>query len=169
MIDPIRIWTSATYQQVYRCGGWAAVRVCQGQVTGVAGGERNTTAYRMALSGLVAALRDLPSVTERTPASPIAIQTTSPELAEFAGVLAVLGQATQAPAPSEDLDLWAQIFTAAKGHRLSLVRTPHKPGAPTAFAAAWADLALDKAKATGRFTAAIPKANLAKISGLDLR
>jgi hypothetical protein len=41
-------------------------------------------------------------------------------------------------------------------------RAEPAPGTPTAFAAAWADLARDRAKDKGAFTAAIPKPNLAK-------
>jgi hypothetical protein len=163
MTNRIRLWICAAYQPVYRCGGWAAVRAGQGPVFGVAGGERHTTASRTALCGLAAGLRDLP------PAGTIDIQTTSPELAGFASFIASLGAQTQAAGPDEDLDLWAQIGAAAKGRRLSLARAPLDPGAPIAFAAAWADLARDKAKAAGAFTAAIPKPNLAKIPGLESR
>ena len=169
MTNPIRLWTCAAYHPVYRCGGWASVRVGQGPVFGVAGGERNTTASRTALAALAAGLRDLPAVGGQAPASAIDIQTTSPELARFAGFLAGLGEPNQAAGPDEDLDLWAQIATAAKGRRLSLALAALDTGAPIAFAAAWADLARDKAKAAGAFTAAIPKPNLAKIPGLDLK
>jgi hypothetical protein len=163
MTNPIRLWICAAYQPVYRCGGWAAVRAGQGPVFGAAGGERHTTASRTALCGLAAGLHDLP------PGGAVSIQTTSPELAAFAGFLANLGTPALAAGPDEDLDLWAQIATAAKCRRLSLTLTPHDPGAPIAFAAAWADLARDKAKASGAFTAAIPKPNLAKIAGLESR
>ena len=163
MTNLIRLWICAAYQPVYRCGGWAAVRAGQGPVFGVAGGERHTTASRTALCGLAAGLRDLP------PAAAIEIQTTSPELAGLADFIASLGAPTQAAGPDEDLDLWAQIAAAARGRRLSLARTPLDPAAPIGFAAAWAELARDKAKAAGAFTAAIPKPNLAKIPGLDLR
>ncbi len=169
MSSPIRIWTCAAYSPVYRCGGWAAVRAGQGLATGAAGGERSTTARRMALSGLAAALRDLAPSRDPTSSGLISIETTSPELGEFARFLAGLGEPTQAAGPDEDLDLWAQISVAAKGRRLSLVRTPLEAGTPIAFASAWADLAQDKAKATGAFATAIPKANLAKIPGLDMR
>ena len=169
MSNAIRIWTCAAYSPVYRCGGWAAVRDSQGLVTGAAGGERNTTVRRTALSGLAAALRDLPPVDDPTSTGPISVRTTSPELAEFAGFLASLGEPTQPVGPDEDLDLWAQISTAAKGRRLSLTSTPPEAGAPIAFTSAWADLALDKAKSTGAFATAIPKVNLAKIPGLDRR
>ena len=39
---------------------------------------------------------------------------------------------------------------------------------PTGFAAAWAELARDKANAQGAFVSAIPKPNLAKVAGLPL-
>ena len=113
----------------------------------------------MALTGLVSALRGLP--TDHDPES-IRIQTTSPDLALLTAVLAGRAQ------PDEDLDLWAQIATASKTYRFDLVRVPLDPDTPTAFATAWANLAMDKAKAAGPFTAAIPKANLAKAPGLGV-
>jgi hypothetical protein len=158
MNDPIKIWLCAAFSPVYRCGGWASVRVHQGGRSGLAGGERNTTAERIALAGLVAALRELP------PGAVVEIQTTSPDLATFSGVIAGLGAPAQPP--TEDLDLWAQIIAAAAGRRLILVHAPAAPGTPLTFAAAWAELSRDKAKATGAFSAAIPKPNLAKVPGL---
>ncbi|HEY2660033.1 MAG TPA: ribonuclease H [Caulobacteraceae bacterium] len=163
MTSQVQIWTCAAHHSVFRCGGWASVRLSAGLVTGVAGGERNTTARRMALAGLVAALRDLPSADSSSSAGLVRVHTTSPELAAFAGFLA---DSAAGASPDEDLDLWAQIVTAAKGRRLDLVRAPVHPGSPMAFAAAWADLGMDKAKARGPFTAAIPKPNLAQVRGL---
>jgi len=157
---PIRIWICAAYHAVYRCGGWAVVWVSQGQASGTAGGERHTTARRTALAGLAAAMRDLPA------GQPIFIQTTSVELAAFAAFLANLGGLGEAAGPDEDLDLWAQIATGARGRSLELVHTLLEPDGSGAFVRAWADLARDKAKASGPFTAAIPKPNLAKFPGL---
>ncbi len=165
MTRPIRTWICAAYHAVYRCGGWAAVRVSQGQASGAAGGERHTTARRTALAGLAAAMRDLPAAGEAASSQPVFIQTTSVELAGFATFLAGLGGTAQAAAPDEDLDLWAQIVTGARGRPLELVHTALEPGGPSAFVSAWADLARDKAKASGPFTAAIPKPNLAKFPG----
>jgi len=161
MSGPTKIWTCAAFSPVYRCGGWASVRFSQGQTSGVAGGQRNTTASRIALAGLVAGLCDLP------PGEVVDIRTTSGELAEFANIFARLETQTQAPAPTEDLDLWAQILSASAGRRLTLVRVSLETTTPTAFANAWAELARDKAKATGGFSSAIPKPNLAKIPGLS--
>jgi ribonuclease HI len=158
MTIPIRLWTSASHHTAFRCGGWACAWVAGGQAAGLAGGERNTTPARMALTGLVSGLAALPAGAD------VAVHITSAELAAFAGFLAALP--AQAGAPEEDLDLWARILTAAKGRRLSVTRAAVSPAAPTSFTAAWADLAMDKAKATGAFTSAIPRPNLAKAPGL---
>lgn len=160
MTDPIRIWTSTAHHPAFRCGGWAWVRSGAGPLAGAAGGERYTTPRRMALAGLAAALRDMP----KTP-GPIAIQTTSPELVALAGVLT--GKAPRPDDdPEEDLDLLAQIAAATAGKAVTIVHEPRERRAPTAFTGAWADLAMDKAKATGPFSSAIPKTNLAKVQGL---
>jgi ribonuclease HI len=159
MTEPIRIWTCAAHHPAFRCGGWAFVRAGQGPVCGAAGGERNTTARRMALAGLATALRDLPPGA----GGGIDVATTSAELAALAGVLA--GGA--APDAAEgDLDLLARIQAAAAGRRIAVSRVALDRTNPTAFAAAWAELAMDKAKATGAFSAAIPKPNLAKVPGI---
>jgi hypothetical protein len=157
MTAPAEIWIGAAHHPAFRCGGWAWVRRDRGEVAGAAGGERDTTARRMALAGLVSALRGLP---EGHDLGSIRIQTTGPDLAILPKVLA--GSAR----PEEDLDLWAQIAVAAKSYRLELVGLAFDPATPTAFAAAWANLAMDKARATGPFTAVIPKSNLAKAPGL---
>jgi hypothetical protein len=160
MSAPIQIWTCAAFHPTFLCGGWASVRIGPGQTAGVAGGERNTTARRTALAGLAAGLRDLPPAKDA-----ILIHTTSPDLAGLAEVLGNLGKPTQITPAEGDADLWAQILAASAGRRLTLVRTLLEPRTPTAFTTAWAELARDKAKATGSFTAAIPKSNLAKMAG----
>jgi ribonuclease HI len=154
----VQIWLGAAHHPSFRCGGWAYVRTEGSLVTGAAGGQRNTTPQRVALAGLVSALRGLPPSTDQV----IHIQTTSPEAVPLAEVLAGRAQ------PEGDLDLWAQLATASKGYRLEIARVAVKPDTATAFTDAWANLAMDKAKATGPFTAAIPKANLAKAPGLGV-
>ena len=176
MTHPVQIWHCAAYFPVYRCGGWAFVRQIQseaqsqtqGQIFGVAGGDRHTTARRVALLGLVAALKDLSALKAANGAISIIVQTNSLELYAYADVLAAGLETTQSAigAPVDDLDLWAQIAIAAKGRRLKLVRETVEPHTPLAFASAWAELGRDKAKAAGAFTAPIPKINLAKIKGL---
>jgi hypothetical protein len=157
---PPQIWTSSAFHPAFRCGGWASVRGGGGQVAGAAGGERHTTARRMALASLAAGLGDLP------PSREIDIRTSDPELAHFANVLERLGRKVQTAPPEDDLDLWARIIAASAGRRLNLVFTPHEPGGPNEFTNAWAELARDKAKASGAFTAAIPRVNLVKVVGL---
>jgi NAD(P)-dependent dehydrogenase (short-subunit alcohol dehydrogenase family) len=130
------------------------VRAIEGQGGGFAGGERNTSFSRMALTGLVAALRHLPAHRD------VQVHAAGPALADLPEVLA--GHA----APEENLDLWAQILTAVNGRRLTLDPSPARPETPLAFAAAWAEMCMDKAKTAGAFSAAIPKGNLAKVAGL---
>jgi hypothetical protein len=157
---PIRIWTRAAHHPAFKCGGWAYVRVDGAERSGQAGGERNTRAERMALAGLAAALKDLPKS-----AAPIRVDLGSGELVRLAR--RIVGGPALGPdeAPTEDLDLWAQLATALKDRTASFeLGDASFKGGPAPFAQAWADLASDKAKAGGAFTAAIPKPNLAKIN-----
>lgn len=147
MTDPIRIWVGAAHHPAFRCGGWAAVRLAAGQVAGAAGGERRTTVERMGLAGLAWALAGLPA------GAAVEVATTSADLA----ALIRAGEP-----PEADADLWKAITLALRGRSASIAHAPAKPGEPLAFALAWAELSRDKAKATGPFTAAIPKGNLAK-------
>ena len=150
----VSLWTASVHHPGFRCGGWASVRVIGVLASGFAGGARATSASRMALSGLVAGLRDLP------PATAVTIHTAATELSSLREVLAGRLQ------PDEDLDLWAQIAAATSGRTVSVVHASAAKD-PLAFAAAWAELAMDKAKMSGPFSAAIPRGNLAKASGLE--
>lgn len=155
--EPIRIWARAAHHKAFKCGGWAYVR-SDAELTGQAGGERNTRPERMALAGLAAALKDLP-------AGSIAIELGDPALFRAARKLAT-GQAfAEGDAPTEDLDLWAQLTTGFKGRDVTfkLGQPTGFAGDPGGFAQAWADLGMDKAKAAGPFASAIPKPNLAKL------
>jgi hypothetical protein len=98
------------------------------------------------------------------PHLPIKVRTSSPYLRKLTALLAA--QALPDDAASTDLDLWAQLLTAAKGRTIEIAAAKPEPRTPLAFVAAWAELARDKAKATGAFTASIPKTNLAKVQGL---
>ena len=137
-----------------------------GQVSGGAGGERNTTPARMEVSGLASALEAL-AASGSASGVDVLIHTPSVDLARFAGLLQRLPEQPGADAPAEDLDVWARIVAAAKGRRLKLTLVLPKPDTPAAFAAAWANLAMDKSKSTGAFTSAIPRPNLTKIAGLE--
>ena len=126
-----------------------------GEVAGRAGGDRRTTRPRMALAGFLSALKDVPA------GAPLAVVAPRPD----ALVLHTLLKPPADP-PTDDLDLRAELARALAGRVWTLaVGDPAGP-TPMAFAAAWADLASDKAKAGGAFANAIPKTNLAKVKGL---
>ncbi len=162
LTEAVTIWTCATHHPAFGCGGWAYVRLDRGQRTGAAGGERRTTARRMALAGLSAAVRDLADAKAVAPAAAIRVRTSSVDLAAFSRVLA--GEDADI---TEDLDLWAPILSARRSRRISLSRLTVQPDSPLAFTSAWAELAMDKAKAAGAFTSPIPRANLARIADLE--
>ncbi|WP_309642895.1 hypothetical protein [Phenylobacterium sp.] len=155
-MSAIRLWTLSSHHPAFRVGGWAHVRSTAEGLAGVAGGARNITPERTALAGFAAALKDLPP-------GPLAVHTDSPIL--LGPVRAVILREAAEP-PESDLDLWAQIQTALAGRAATFVRVTISPNTPQAFAAAWAELARDKAKAGGPFSSPIPKPNLAKVQGL---
>ncbi len=76
-------------------------------------------------------------------------------------------QAGETP-PADHLDLWALAMTALGTGVVEIVQSAALPGCPSAFAAAWAQLARDRAKDKGPFSLPIPKSNLAK-AGVDAR
>ena len=147
MAEPIRIWLETSHHAAFRCGGWAFVRQDAGALSGAAGGARGLTPERALLSGLAEALKNLPAE------AGVEVRTGNRQIATVPQRIA--GFSAGEDPPTEDLDLWAQLSTALKTVRIL-------PAAPNAFAAAWAELARDKAKATGPFRAAIPRPNLAK-------
>lgn len=154
MTAPVRIWLELAHHAAFRVGGWAFVRTTAGEVSGTAGGERRIDLERTGLMAMTAALAGLPD------GAPVELHTSSPLLLGIPRRLAD-AEAGENP-PAENLDLWAQIATAIRQLDLIVRRAQPAPGAPTAFAAAWADLARDRAKDKGPFTSTIPKTNLAK-------
>lgn len=154
-----RIWIQTSYHAAFKCGGWAYVRAVGRDVAGHAGGDRYTTPVRMTLTALLAGLKDLAK-------GPIAVQLDNGGVARTAALIAA-GRAPQGDeAPSEDLDLWAQLNAALAGRSVSFAIAGPAKTSPTGFAAAWAELARDKANAQGGFVSAIPKPNLTKVAGL---
>jgi hypothetical protein len=157
---PTRIWARSNHHTAFRCGGWAWVRDDgRTEPVGQAGGERNTTAPRMALAGLAAALKGGGK-------GPLALDLGDPVLVRAVRRLTQGPAFTPEEAPTEDLDLWAPLTTALAGRAVTLAPAASGEafkGSPAAFAEAWAELARDKAKAAGPFAAAIPRANLAKL------
>jgi hypothetical protein len=104
------------------------------------------------LAGVAEALKGLP------PGAWVEVYTSSRDITALPQRIA--GFADGKDPPAENLDLWAQVSAALKAVRI--VPTAAVAGTPVAFATAWAELARDKAKATGGFRSAIPKPNLAK-------
>jgi hypothetical protein len=152
MAETIQIWVETSHHPAFRCGGWAFVRKDAAGLAGAAGGSRAVTPERAVLAGLVEALSGLPS------GAAAIVQTSSAQIAALPARIA--GFTSGEGPPADDLDLWAQLTTALKSVQVRLAA--NRPGTPTAFALAWAELARDKAKATGPFRSPIPKPNLAK-------
>lgn len=155
------IWIQTSFHPAFKCGGWAYVRRAAGEVVGQAGGARYTTPQRMALSALIAALKGLPP-------GAVAIQMDHGGVARIAALIAAGRPPQREEAPAEDLDLWAQLTAALAGRKPAFAIASPSKASPTGFAAAWAELARDKANAKGAFVSAIPKPNLAKVPGVLL-
>jgi hypothetical protein len=147
---PIRIWLEIDHQSAFRAGGWAYVLAEGSALSGTAGGDRSAAAEQTVLAGLVEALKGAPA------GASVEVRSAG---AAAAAVFRRL--ADPAHAPDSDLELWAQLATAIKGRSVRFAPAAAAPRTPGAFAAAWAELARDKAK-TRPFRAAIPKVNLAK-------
>lgn len=156
MSAPIRLFIETTHHTAFRYGGWGVAREVAGAVSGFAGGERNTTAARIDLMALIAALTGLPP-------GGVSIESASAGVVAAARVLAAPPAPGSQDAPAEDLDLWAQALKAVAGRTLTVKAAKGGPNTPTAFLKAWAEVGQDKAKGLGRFSAAIPKPNLAKL------
>lgn len=159
----LRLWTAADHHPAFRVGGWAWLRADGAELAGQAGGARNTTAGRNLLAGLAAALADLPGE------APVTIHAADANLARALTALpqiAAGGWLDAKGQPLADQDLWLAIAARLSQRPYTAVHAAADPRTPMAFAAAWADLARDKAKAQGPFASAIPRPNLAKVQGL---
>src|SRR5690349_12523802 len=125
-----RIWIQTSHHTAFKCGGWAYVRAAGREVAGQAGGDRYTTPDRMALTALLAGLKDSKQ--------PVAVQMDNGAVARTAALIAA-GRAPQGDeAPAEDLDLWAQLTAALAGRTASFAIAGPAKTSPTGFAAAWA-------------------------------
>jgi len=154
MNAPVRIWLEVAHHPAFRVGGWAFVRLAADAVSGTAGGERRIDPERTYLAAMTAALHDLP------PGASVELHTSSPHVLAIPRRIAA-AEAGENP-PADNLDLWAQAATTLRGLGVIVRRTELTPRSTSAFAAAWADHARDRAKDRGAFTSAIPKPNLAK-------
>lgn len=150
----LKIWLAAAHDAAHRNGGWAFVR--QGaEAVGCAGGDRRTTRARMALSGLLSALKDVPADAELMLIAPRADALTLHTLLK-----------PPAEPITEDADLRKALGAALTGRAVKLAAGDPAQPTPLQFAAAWADTASEKAKMGGGFSVAIPRTNLAKVKGL---
>ena len=154
MSHPISVWLEISHHAAFRVGGWAWVRTDGVSVTGHAGGDKRIDPERTALAGLIAVLSQAPGP------RPVQLHTASDLVAAIPARIEA-ARAGDNP-PSDNLDLWARATTLLAASPVAIVRTHRTPGGPTVFAAAWAELARDKAKSKGLFLSAIPKVNLAK-------
>ncbi|HEY0650642.1 ribonuclease H [Phenylobacterium sp.] len=150
----VRLWIAASHDAAHRNGGWAFVRA-GAEPVGRAGGERRTTRARMALAGFLSALKDVPA------GAALAVVAPRPD----ALVLHALLKPPADP-PTDAPDLRAALAKALTGRTWTLAIGDAAAATPTAFVTAWADMASEKAKASGAFEHAIPKPNLAKAKGL---
>jgi len=155
MQEAIRLWVEISHNAALRCGGWAFVLAEGSARSGAAGGERTGSAERLALAGLAEALKEAP------PNAPVEIHSAQALVLNVPRRLAQFAAGDDSPAENEEL--WAQLSQALKDRPATFRRAVNEPRTPTAFAAAWTELARDKAKAAGAFRAAIPRSNLAKV------
>jgi hypothetical protein len=154
----VNIWTAAAYHTAFRCGGWAYVREGAPELAGAAGGDRNTTLEQMAFAGLAAALKTLPKADK-----PVQVHTPHTELVGLSSHLKT--GVTPKDLSAEVQGAWLTILQLAAARPIEIVYSPPVVKTPIAFAFAWAELARDKAKASGHFISPIPKPNLAKMPG----
>src|SRR5450432_2330113 len=115
MSDIIRIWIETTHNPAFRSGGWAYVLAEGSALLGAAGGERTPSPERVALAGLVEALKAAPAGLD------VEVWSASPL------VIAAPRRMAGAEPPTEDLDLWAQIATALEGRPASFARIASAP------------------------------------------
>jgi ribonuclease HI len=154
------LWTYSAWNPYGGHGGWAYV-IHGEAVVGMAGGERDTTALRMGLTVAILALEASKDETVRL------LYTPSRALAEGAAALPAwkaAGWRDDKDTAISDRDLWENLETLLEGSKTRVRPTavPTPPRSQAGFTSAWADYALNKVKATGPFTAPIPKLNLLK-------
>lgn len=152
--ENISVWLQTSHHAAFRVGGWAYVRKAGGELSGMAGGGRQTTIDQNGLSALIAALGGLPA------GATVTVHSSDPVILACGAHLMGVAKAP----PENDLDLWGKLQAAANGRTVVVRPVKADPKTPSAFAVAWAELSRDKAKAAGPFTAAIPKTNLGKLA-----
>jgi hypothetical protein len=144
----VRLFLETTWHPAFRYGGWGYARDIAGTVAGAAGGDRNMSAQGLEFKALSVSLASFPF-------GPVALVSASPGLLAAARLLAA------AEEPEEDKSLYRVASKALAGRPLG-ISAAAKAAPASVFLAAWAEVGQGKGK-IGRFTAAIPKPNLAKL------
>jgi hypothetical protein len=167
----LKAWLAVTHHTAFRLAGWAHVSLRDGTLTGAVGGDRRISRPRANLAALDAVLRALAPEIDK--GGQALILTAAPDLVPLATALAQppadhseAVKAALEPYRAEDPALYARVAQAAAKGAFRVARIPPAQSIAQDFLASWAEVGLDKAKATGPFTAAIPKPNLAKLAGL---
>src|SRR5437016_2072653 len=107
MSDIIRIWIETTHNPAFRSGGWAYVLAEGSLRLGAAGGERTPSAERVALAGLVEALKAAPA------GARVEVRSAS------GAVVALPARLAASESPQDDLDLWAPLAAELKARTVS--------------------------------------------------
>lgn len=177
-MSSIKAWLAISHHAAFRLAGWAHVAQTAGALAGAVGGDRRISRPRTTLAALDAVLRALaPQLDKGAPNKngDALILTADPALLQFAAALALpaaeqltdAAKAVLEPYRSEDPALYARLAQAAAKGGFRVARIPPAQTVAHDFLASWAEVGLDRAKATGPFTASIPKPNLAKLAGLQ--
>jgi hypothetical protein len=167
-----KAWLAVTHHAAFRLAGWAHVAPKDGVLAGAVGGDRRISRPRTTLAALDTVLRALAPALEK--GGDALILTADSGLLQFASALALppaeLPEAAKAVLDAhraEDPALYARLSQAAAKGAFRVARIPAAQAVAQDFLASWAEVGLDKAKATGPFSHAIPKPNLTKLSGLS--
>lgn len=145
-----RLVLALDHSTPFACAGWAYV-IAGDTPTGAAGGRRRVGAWTGAAVALGAVLQAGGGMV----------------LTGHAKVASLIA-AVRAGQPPEGLDgaeqaAFTELLKLAAGKPLGFQPVRAEPGGAAGFCAAWAELARDRAKAKGDFTAPIPKPNLVKL------
>jgi hypothetical protein len=171
-MSTLKAWLAVTHHAAFRLAGWAHVSLGDGALAGAVGGDRRISRPRANLAALDAVLRPLAPRLDKGD-DQVLIFTAAPDLVPLAAALAQptaeQSEAVKAalePYRAEDPALYARLAQAVARGALRVARIPPGQTVVQDFLGSWAEVGLDKAKAAGPFTAAIPKPNLAKLAGL---
>lgn len=148
MSSVVHLWVAGV-EAAGGYGGWGYALVQGEDASGVAGGDRRTTATAMALTALIHALGVMTPEQRKAP-----LQIHAPQLAGLMG----------SKDPLEPPELWAAAARALEKQSGGWGLAPGHVAAGD-FAEAWAGFALDIARGKGQFSSPIPKPNIKTLLG----